>query len=117
VSLVKEVPPNIARGRTGGGRYSDIAEKLKADPGEWYRIGENLKTSQLASGINNKKLVDFRTDEGYFEAVSRSVNDGTSVWARYVPPAEDEDGGDDGRTDFESAGIEDEPGTAGALAE
>jgi hypothetical protein len=115
VSLVKEVPPNIARGRTAESKYSDIAEKLKADPGEWYRIGENLKTGTLATGINNGKLVAFRTDEGRFEARSRTVNGSVSVWARYVPPSESE--GDDGRTDFESAGAEDELSVTGAPVE
>jgi hypothetical protein len=90
VSLVKEVPPNIARGRTAESKYSDIADDLKADPGEWYRIGENLKTGTLATGINNGKLVAFRTEEGRFEARSRTVDGSVSVWARYVPPGEDE---------------------------
>jgi hypothetical protein len=104
VSLVKEVPPNIARGRTAESKYSDIADDLKADPGEWYRIGENLKTGTLATGINNGKLVAFRTDEGRFEARSRTVNGSVSVWARYVPPtrSEGEALNSDGETEFPS---------------
>lgn len=98
--LVKEIPPSIARAGTGNAQYQDIADRLKEDPGEWYRIAEGLKTSQFASGINNGKLKAFRTEEGYFEAVSRTVDGAAgeettvSVWARYMLPTEDDDEGE-----------------------
>jgi hypothetical protein len=115
VSVVKEIPPSIARGRTASAKHSDIAEKLKADPGEWYRIGENLKTGTLATGINNGKLAAFRTDEGYFEAASRTLDEGVSVWARYVLPTRSE--GEGGLDDETVAVYDESAGAGGAPAE
>jgi hypothetical protein len=96
VPLVREDPPIISRARTDGGRYQDIAEKLQADPGSWYRIADGQKTSQFATGINNGKLKAFQPESGYYEAVSRTVPDedaeggsSVSVWARYRLPSED----------------------------
>lgn len=97
--LVKETPPDGAvgraerRGRTS--KHDQIAADLRADPYEWYRVGEYSS----ASGATTANLIrsgkrpgkdggpNAYAPAGDFEAVA----DQGVVWARYVgspPPFE-----------------------------
>ena len=79
MEIIREDPP--AQRRTG--KYDDVADQLVADPDNWYRIATGATTGGLAAGINKGAIRAFQP-AGSFEAVSRSQEDGVSIWARYV---------------------------------
>lgn len=94
--LVKETPPDVAvdraerRGRKS--KHDQIAADLRADPYEWYRVGEYTTSSGLTTAnlIKTGKrpgkdgAMNAYAPAGDFEAVT----DQGVVWARYVgsPP-------------------------------
>jgi hypothetical protein len=87
MSIAWEEPPADGRGQHERiAPWPEIADALKARPGEWARVTEGQKATTartLAYRINTGKFVSFRP-AGAFEAVSRKQGDGTFVYARYV---------------------------------
>jgi len=77
--IIREDPP--AQRRTG--KYDEAADKIAADPGNWYRIATGQATGTLAAAIKKATISAF-APAGSFEAVSRTQDDGISIWARYV---------------------------------
>lgn len=94
--LVKENPPEVAVDRAAvrrrASKHDQIAADLRADPYEWYRVGEYT----VSSGMTTVSLIksgkrpgkggnpNAYAPAGDFEAVT----DEGVVWARYVgaPP-------------------------------
>lgn len=74
-------PPKTTRNRTRG-KYTAIAEALRAKPGEWAFIGR--MNNGIASAIRKGQLVGF--GEGDFEATTRDTDPSgkADVYARYV---------------------------------
>lgn len=79
MEIIREDPP--ARRRAG--KYNEVADQLAGDGGNWYRIATGATTGTLAANINKGAIRAFQP-AGSFEAVSRSQDDGVSIWARYV---------------------------------
>jgi hypothetical protein len=66
--------------------HTSTVRKLKARKGEWARIGEYASSSSSASAayqIRNAELGPY-SPVGAFESVSRKVDGGYWVFARYV---------------------------------
>jgi hypothetical protein len=80
MEIIREDPP--AQRRTVG-KYDEVADQLAGDPGNWYRIATRAATGALAAAINKGAARSFQPP-GSFEAVSRTQDDGVSIWARYV---------------------------------
>jgi hypothetical protein len=89
-NLVWEQPP----AKTGrGGKYADFAQALRENEGRWailatFQAAEKKSGWSKSNIINAGKLIDFRDDEGRFEAVCRTVNGETRVYVRYLPQAD-----------------------------
>lgn len=87
MNIVREDPPPEVTGRRPLGFYVDIAAKLRADPGNWYRILEKQTNPEIAQRIKKGEIAAFRP-AGSFEATARSGQKGTNktwtIWARYV---------------------------------
>lgn len=83
-SLVKfGTPPATKGGRAESPRNREIAEALRANPGEWALVAEAAKNDGLAVRIRTGKAKSFA--EGIWEATSRSNDDGSvDIYARYV---------------------------------
>jgi hypothetical protein len=82
MDIIREDPPT--RTRAGSYEYSEVASKLEADPGNWYRVAEGRTNPGLAGSIKSGGIVAFRP-EGAFEAVARrDEGEGFTIWARYV---------------------------------
>jgi hypothetical protein len=79
-----EEPP---QSQTGGGKYDELAEELRRNPGRWAKLG-TYDTGQAAN-IRDGRLRAFRP-AGAFEAVSRNGRtDGegrrqADIYVRYV---------------------------------
>lgn len=75
-------PPEATRG--GGPRKSrEIAEALRARPGEWALVAEGVGPS-IAHNIKHGSVSVYQP-AGSFEAVSRKGKNGRSdIYARYV---------------------------------
>lgn len=76
-------------GRAGRTEWQPIAEALRARPREWARVKTGAKKSTgatLAARIKTGAIAPFRP-AGAFEAKSRTIEDGTAVYARYVGEA------------------------------
>jgi hypothetical protein len=89
-------PDAVFRARNQGGRYTELALALQGRPDTWAKVpedeGRGEKTAQnLAANIRRGKVKGF-TPAGAYEA----VNDGASVYVRYLTPKEpgDEDEAD-----------------------
>lgn len=65
--------------------YADIADKLRADPGNWYRIFDFPAGEKTSFGhhVRRGRLAAFRP-AGAFEAVQRFSEGRNVVYARYV---------------------------------
>lgn len=84
-SLVKfGAPPATKGGRAESPRNKEIAEALRANPGEWALVAEGEKNDGLAVRIRTGKAKSFA--EGVWEATSRSNDDDDTIdiYARYV---------------------------------
>lgn len=80
----RETPPPSKRGPSA--KNLEIANGLKADPNEWYRIMETNKTTSagvVVSSIKKGTRGGFEP-AGAFEATSRSIDGKGVVYARYV---------------------------------
>lgn len=85
-----EPPPK--RVRVTWGRHADVASKLRAKPGEWAPIG-TYNSSQTAASIARqikRAVLSAYMPAGSFEAVSRTVDGESRVYARYVGEKTDE---------------------------
>ena len=84
MNIVREDPPAVGPGRKANKHWSEVADQLADDLGNWYRIAEGQKHYQLITRINKGQNTAFRP-AGAFEAVGRKTDDGTySIWARYI---------------------------------
>jgi hypothetical protein len=83
MEIIREDPPAQSR----SGKYDDVADQLADDIGSWYRIATGATTGTLATNINKGAMRAFQP-AGSFEAVSRTQEDGVSIWARYVGEGE-----------------------------
>lgn len=81
--IIKEDPPQARRSRKPSGHHLAIADKLMADPGNWYRVADEVKQPGMAGGIKKGTLPAYQP-AGAFEAVSRKQGDGWDIYARYV---------------------------------
>ena len=80
-----ETPPVSKSGRAKDGRYAYIADALRANPGEWAVVAEQV-TPTLAYHIK-KGMVSGFAPAGSFEATSRRTSNKTkrvTVYARFV---------------------------------
>lgn len=70
--------------RRRSSNYSDIARKLREQPGRWALIIEGTNAS-VTTHINKGRYKDF-APAGDFEATSRrdSTTGNVKIWARYV---------------------------------
>lgn len=77
-------PPPKQRGRPKGSKWDALAAELKANPGRWARIGEDIPTS-IVSVINHGDRLCFQP-AGAFEAVTRNHTSRwqADVYVRYV---------------------------------
>ena len=85
--IIREDPP----GSTGSGKrpdpkYIKIAEKLKADPGNWYKVAERQNYPELTNRIKRGLIIAFAPRET-FEATARRVDGTYTIYARYVGDA------------------------------
>jgi len=85
--IIREDPP----GSTGSGKrpdpkYIKIAEKLKADPGNWYKIAEGVQWPELSHRIKRGDIKAFLPPRS-FDATARRVNSAFTIYARYVGDA------------------------------
>ena len=85
IELIQEDPGVSTRGRRPNQDWVRVAEELKANPGVWYKVGENLP---IIAGTNIKtaRLRAF-APAGAFEASIRGRNEtgrAQKVFARYV---------------------------------
>ena len=88
-NVVWENPPSLAN---RAGKYADFTQALRENPGQWAVITtlgptEKRRAWGMSNSINAAKLVDFRDDQGRFEATCRSGNSETRVYVRYLPQA------------------------------
>lgn len=87
-------PPTSLRGeRTTApwSRYNDLADELRARPGEWAVIAEfNGRHTGLATHVRMGSIACF-TPAGDFDAVSRQVGKYTAIYARYVGDGKESD--------------------------
>lgn len=82
-SLVFEAPPAANGGRAESPRNREIAEGLRANPGEWAKVATGEKNDGLAVRIRTGKAKSFAT--GKWEATSRRNEDETiDIYARFV---------------------------------
>ena len=89
--LVWEDPPAPIKGSAKWHRYADVAESLKAKPGQWARVGEFTQPSQ-AGGLSSriKSGRDAFCPRGSFESTMRTIKSDRAgqriirVYARYV---------------------------------
>lgn len=84
-TLVKfEEPPATKGGRAESPRNREIAEALRAKPGEWALVAQGEKNDGLAVRIRTGKAKSF--SEGVWEATSRFVSDeeGIDIYARFI---------------------------------
>lgn len=76
-------PPSDGRIGNNKGKHIEFAEQLRANPGRWAVMGEDLSCSTTTM-INRGIILGF-APAGAFEAVTRGVvkNRGT-IYVRYV---------------------------------
>lgn len=80
----KELPPaNFGRKNPLHTKYAGIADELKANPGEWGLVGENLPTS-LSYAIRNDTQAAFRPAGHYESTVRNTTRNRSDIWARYI---------------------------------
>lgn len=90
--LVWEEPPApIGGGKYRWHKYADVAEQLKAKPGEWARVGEFDRDSRAGTLSQTIRLGrDAFGPRGSFEATVRTIKSGrvgesiVHVFARYI---------------------------------
>lgn len=87
--LVWETPP--AR-KSRPGVYTAVAAALRDKPGQWavvrtYTSQQRRRAWHFVTVVNSGRLIDFRANlAGRFEAVARTVDDGTTrCYVRYLP--------------------------------
>ena len=86
-SLVWEEPPASRGGRGVSAYQKQIADELKARPGEWAKVATGKTNDGLASAIRRSTGAAFR--DGLYEARSVKVGEKNfDVYARYVSPNE-----------------------------
>lgn len=83
-SLVSfEEPPASTGGRAESPRNREIAEALRAKPGEWAKVESGVKNDGLAVRIRTGKAKSFA--QGVWEATSRRNEQETiDIYARFV---------------------------------
>lgn len=74
-------PPPASVGRPPRPGSTEIAERLRAHPGEWDRVATGEKSNYFATTIN-KGAGAFT--EGRWEATSRQAEDGIDIYARFI---------------------------------
>jgi hypothetical protein len=83
----EDPPPRDARGRTAypppDSKYADLADELRARPGEWALIynGDKTRATHLATTIRLGQIPVFARD---FDAVTRTIAGRTRTYARYI---------------------------------
>lgn len=76
---------------------AQVAIKLKANPGQWYAVGDGNETrrhvlAQVGYRIRKGQQAAFRTTAGRFDAQVRTVKnpqpgqEPVELWAQYIPP-------------------------------
>lgn len=80
IDIKWEEPPANGGGR---GRWTDLATALRARPGAWALIADDVPSS-LVSSTNKGRISDFQP-AGAFQARGQTIGKNRSrVWARYV---------------------------------
>lgn len=87
IKVAFEGPP--PRGTTNwrqAGEHEAVAEKLRAQPGEWAKVDkrENPRSSGNAAHAIRRGLIKAYQPSGTFEAKARKVDGEYRVYARYV---------------------------------
>lgn len=81
-----EAPPASKGGRAESPRNREIADALRANPGEWAKVAASEKNDGLAVRIRTGKAKSFA--DGKWEATSRRNEDDTiDIYARFVGDA------------------------------
>lgn len=76
-------PPQTRGGRTESPRNREIAEALRANPGEWALVAEGESNDGLATRIRKGTAKSFA--EGEWQATSRSDGNGqVDIYARFM---------------------------------
>lgn len=94
VELQWEEPPNVQRPSRGiSGEWQRVAAELRANPGCWAVVAsgdpsESRRLSCVAANIKFARLRAF-APLGAFEAMLRTVDGVSNVYARAVPESTD----------------------------
>lgn len=85
-NLVWEEPPS-KNGKAG--KYAEFAAALRSNSGRWavlatFPASNKKRGWSTSNSINSAKLIDFRDDNGRFEAVCRSTGDETRIYVRFL---------------------------------
>lgn len=73
-------------GKAGPGKHHEIAEQLKAAPGQWAQIDTRKSVSGascMAAQIRSAYYSAY-APKNSFEAAARTVDGERQVWARYI---------------------------------
>jgi|GEM_PF-3163930 len=82
---VFEDPPAATRGPGAKGRVNELVAPLRRRPGEWARVFGPATAKQATNWAQRLKLGRcYDVNEGEFEAIRRTVDGESFVWARYV---------------------------------
>lgn len=73
-------------GKSGKGKHADIAEQLRAAPGEWAHIDTRPSGSAAACMAYQINTAYYKAyaPKGAYEAAARTVGGKHQVWARYI---------------------------------
>lgn len=72
-------------GKSGSGKHREIADQLKAAPGQWAQIDTRKSISAAGCMANQIRSGYYKAyPKGTFEAAARTVNGERQVWARYI---------------------------------
>jgi hypothetical protein len=78
-------PPKPGHGRNSHPEEAAVIEQLKARPDRWAIVWSGNKQAD-GKMANRVRSLFIRSD---VKAHSRTTGDTVSVWAKYLPPAED----------------------------
>jgi hypothetical protein len=83
VDMIWDNPPD--KGQRSS-KWSQISDKLKANPGKWAKLKE-APVARNAHGLAGRLRTKFGTD---YEVIARSTGPNSAgVWARYNPDPDD----------------------------
>lgn len=81
-------PPELgfAGQNTKAGKWIRILEPLMERPGQWARVHVYEKSSQSRNTVSHLKRGIRLMPPGRWEFVSRQIDEGFGVWAKYLGP-------------------------------